>query len=245
MMTKGLHIGVVSGALALGIADLGVINLWIGPQVFTEAAPTPKVVFTAPESAPEKTPLKEVQPEAQPPEPPRTVVAMESAKAPPPPEPKPEPLPPPAPKPLALKVDPPKQRSVKTDSAPSPESGDPPNPETDSPVGSLPFGFDADDVGEDALPRLERIAKRLAARPGDGIIVVGHTDAHGDSGYNEALSLRRANAVAAKLRELGVEDSRISVRGLGSTQPLRDAQGNPLVGPRNRRAEVFVSGGRP
>jgi outer membrane protein OmpA-like peptidoglycan-associated protein len=67
--------------------------------------------------------------------------------------------------------------------------------------------------------------------------VLGHTDATGTPAANQALSEKRAQAVAANLRARGVSQARTATRGYGATHPIGDnvsETGRAL----NRRVEI-------
>ncbi len=67
--------------------------------------------------------------------------------------------------------------------------------------------------------------------------VLGHTDATGTAAANQALSEKRAQAVAANLRSRGVAQARIATRGHGANFPIGDnvtETGRAL----NRRVEI-------
>jgi OmpA-OmpF porin, OOP family len=67
--------------------------------------------------------------------------------------------------------------------------------------------------------------------------IVGHADRSGSDSYNDPLSMRRAQAVAARLQTLGVAPSAVSVSAKGETEPkvsTPDGERNPT----NRRVEV-------
>lgn len=68
------------------------------------------------------------------------------------------------------------------------------------------------------------------------VCLTGNTDKSGDEPANRRLSLRRAEAVANYLIEIGVARDHIAVRGLGSSQPL--VPNGPPSEPQNRRVEV-------
>lgn len=67
--------------------------------------------------------------------------------------------------------------------------------------------------------------------------VLGHTDATGTAAANEALSLRRAQSVAAQLRGRGVSQARIATRGYGAAYPIAD-NGTETGRATNRRVEI-------
>jgi outer membrane protein OmpA-like peptidoglycan-associated protein len=65
--------------------------------------------------------------------------------------------------------------------------------------------------------------------------VTGFTDASGSAGYNQRLSLRRANAVAAALEHAGVPQSAITVSGQG------EISGGGEIAP-DRRVDILLGG---
>lgn len=72
------------------------------------------------------------------------------------------------------------------------------------------------------------------------INIWGHTDSVGNADYNQALSKRRAQSVAKYLAVKGVNTERLSVEGLGETQPI--ATNKTKVGrAKNRRIEIDIS----
>lgn len=71
------------------------------------------------------------------------------------------------------------------------------------------------------LRRVSAAAREAVALPeGWALTVHGHADATGSPTRNDALSLARANAVAAALRARGVPRSRLRVVAHGSREPL-------------------------
>jgi outer membrane protein OmpA-like peptidoglycan-associated protein len=68
--------------------------------------------------------------------------------------------------------------------------------------------------------------------------VTGYTDPSGSAGYNQRLSLRRANAVAAELERNGVPQSAVVVSGQGETSNA------PSPG-QDRRVDVTLGGPPP
>jgi len=82
-----------------------------------------------------------------------------------------------------------------------------------------------------------------AGRP---LEVNGHTDANGSDVYNQALSERRAQAVADVLQSLGV-DVELTINGLGESQPVAenynaDGSNNEAAQRQNRRVEIVIRG---
>jgi outer membrane protein OmpA-like peptidoglycan-associated protein len=86
---------------------------------------------------------------------------------------------------------------------------------------------------------IDKMAAVLQKYPDTNVIVEGHTDSSGSDAINQPLSERRAQAVAAATTAKGVEASRVSTHGYGSSQPVGDnatAAGKQA----NRRVEVAI-----
>ena len=71
------------------------------------------------------------------------------------------------------------------------------------------------------------------------IVVVGHTDRQGAADANDALSLRRANAIRDLLVEMGFRGDLVAPVGRGEREPLVATE-DDVPEPRNRRAEIIV-----
>ncbi len=71
------------------------------------------------------------------------------------------------------------------------------------------------------------------------IEVAGHADRSGTPQYNQRLSQRRADAVAAELERQGVPRSAINVQAFGETRPLV-ATADGVREPQNRRVEIVL-----
>jgi OmpA-OmpF porin, OOP family len=69
--------------------------------------------------------------------------------------------------------------------------------------------------------------------------VNGYTDTSGTPKYNQALSVRRAQVVAAELVKDGVPKSAIAIQGFGETNPLVPTGAN-VREPQNRRVEIVI-----
>jgi len=76
--------------------------------------------------------------------------------------------------------------------------------------------------------------------PNPSLVVAGHTDSQGDETRNKKLSSDRASAVASYLQSnLGLPESRITVEGHGSEQPIADndtREGRM----QNRRIDILI-----
>ena len=65
----------------------------------------------------------------------------------------------------------------------------------------------------------------------------GHTDTVGKSAYNDKLSAKRADAVAAALAKLGVS-SKVDQKAFGFTKLAVPTKANVKEG-KNRRVEIY------
>ena len=84
------------------------------------------------------------------------------------------------------------------------------------------FDFDSA-VLVDGFPSLLRLAELLQANPGYHVRVEGYTDILGSDEYNNALGLRRANAVRDFLLKYGAGDGQIDTATGGENNPFPGA----------------------
>jgi outer membrane protein OmpA-like peptidoglycan-associated protein len=86
---------------------------------------------------------------------------------------------------------------------------------------------------------LARVVELLAMHPEIlEVTIEGHTDPSGEAGFNERLSLQRAEAVREWLVRRGVEGGRLKVAGFGSQRPV--ASNDTEEGRRKNRRVIFV-----
>lgn len=85
---------------------------------------------------------------------------------------------------------------------------------------ALLFNVDSDVLKAGAVEKLASLGDILAKYPNNKIEVRGYTDATGSEKYNEALSLRRAEAVRKVLMERGVAEAQMMAIGMGKTEPV-------------------------
>lgn len=126
---------------------------------------------------------------------------------------------------------------VRVVEAPRPET---PNPACAEPIaGIVFFEWDSAAPPESALPTIQAAAQNLRACGWRGLSVAGHTDRSGSDAYNDALSRRRADAVAGMLTAQGADQAAVVVSSFGESQPkvpTIDGERNP----QNRRVEITV-----
>jgi outer membrane protein OmpA-like peptidoglycan-associated protein len=110
--------------------------------------------------------------------------------------------------------------------------------------GSIYFDVNKSDVKPAMRTRLTEIARALATVPDRHILIEGHTDSDGPSGYNLELSRLRAESVRSVLVGGGVSPDRIETHGYGKTRPI--ASNATAAGKaQNRRVEIVLQGGTP
>ena len=101
------------------------------------------------------------------------------------------------------------------------------------------FEFDSARLSREARKTIGEIAEVVKQTSGRRIAVEGHTDSVGTVAYNQRLSEGRARSVADELGVHGVNETSVSVRGFGESDPI--ASNSTAVGrQRNRRVEVIV-----
>ncbi|WP_294303178.1 OmpA family protein [uncultured Sphingomonas sp.] len=105
------------------------------------------------------------------------------------------------------------------------------------------FATDSATLRPGAVERLRALAGYLRANSGVRVAIEGHTDSRGTDAHNDALSLRRADAVRMAFDRMGVTRARFSVKGFGERQPV--ASNATTAGMRqNRRVEITLLGRR-
>jgi OOP family OmpA-OmpF porin len=105
------------------------------------------------------------------------------------------------------------------------------------------FDFDKYVLKPEGKAKLDDLVSKMGGINLEVIIAVGHTDSIGTVEYNQALSVRRSEAVKAYLVGKGVEKNRVYTEGKGEKQPIADnktAEGRA----KNRRVEIEVVGTR-
>ncbi len=86
----------------------------------------------------------------------------------------------------------------------------------------LHFSLGSDELTDDSLPLLKRIARLMQHCPNQTLYINGHTDSIGRADDNLALSQARAEAVARQLTRLGVSPQRLQAVGKGESEPIAD-----------------------
>lgn len=83
------------------------------------------------------------------------------------------------------------------------------------------FDFDKYNIKDMYKPELDEAAASIIKQyPDANVLIEGNTDSVGTLDYNQALSLRRANAVKDYLVTKGIRADKIRVEGYGKTRPV-------------------------
>ena len=102
----------------------------------------------------------------------------------------------------------------------------------------MSFAKNSSTLSASAKTALQKFAQNMTTEDmvNTAIVVKGHTDSSGGDKINQPLSEKRAKAVGDILRSNNVNASRVTERGLASSEPKTDNAADAA----NRRVEVYV-----
>lgn len=133
-----------------------------------------------------------------------------------------------------------KKPMMKEEAAPAPA----PAPEAMAADRKFAVFFDFDSAVVDSVSAIVDYVEGLQSL--NSIRLVGHADPIGSSAYNDALSKRRAENVAAALSNAGVDSSKMTVDYMGEKAPIAQCSGRgaALISclRADRRVDVQISG---
>jgi outer membrane protein OmpA-like peptidoglycan-associated protein len=101
------------------------------------------------------------------------------------------------------------------------------------------FDFDSDNLRPASKENLRELAETLQEYDETEVLIEGHTDNIGPNRYNKKLSVDRAESVEDYLTALGVQQSRLIVKGYGEKQPIA-SNATEEGRQQNRRVEVAI-----
>ncbi len=187
-------IWIVRGLVALGAADVAVLNLVVAPRALGAAEGSPRAV-AAPQPARAVVAAAEGRPAVTPA---AAIVPVE------------------APDPVAVAEAPPAPDLPAAAPAVAVANPAPPAPIT------LYYPTDHASIDPTAEPDLARAIATLDASPALHVVVTGRADPRGPDRYNAYLSSRRAKRVVRYLVDHGVPPQRIARVALGEREADRD-----------------------
>jgi outer membrane protein OmpA-like peptidoglycan-associated protein len=101
------------------------------------------------------------------------------------------------------------------------------------------FDWDRADLTDRARQIITEAAGAARRVSSTRIEVAGHADRSGTPQYNQRLSERRAQAVAAELVRQGVARNEIAITAFGESRPLVPTA-DGVREPQNRRVEIVL-----
>lgn len=101
------------------------------------------------------------------------------------------------------------------------------------------FDIDKSDIKDESKQELEKLIDFLSENNSIRIEISGHTDNVGDSKHNMVLSENRAKSVCDFLTNNGIEKSRLTYKGFGDTQPIKQNNTDENRA-KNRRTEFKI-----
>ena len=105
--------------------------------------------------------------------------------------------------------------------------------------GNITFATNSSDLNANFYDVLNSVSMVLSEFDKTVIEIAGHTDSTGETAYNQALSERRASAVAAYLGTRNVRTDRIITVGAGEMHPITTNE-TDLGRQANRRVELTL-----
>lgn len=103
----------------------------------------------------------------------------------------------------------------------------------------IQFEFNSSALTEDSQLGIQMLVNFLKRNPELKVELAGHTDDVGNENYNRKLSADRAEVVRQALVDHGIEETRLTAKGYGSTKPLV-ANDNEEHRALNRRTEMII-----
>lgn len=101
------------------------------------------------------------------------------------------------------------------------------------------FDTNKADIKPSFMEKIEEVAAFMKENTIYNVVLEGHTDNRGSDKYNQALSEKRAQAVAGALEGLGVDAKRISAAGYGEMKPIADNETEEGMAANRRVDAVF------
>ena len=110
---------------------------------------------------------------------------------------------------------------------------------TDVDFAPVYFAFDASNLKDSELAKIEAVAQHLQANPTRVVMVEGNCDERGSNEYNLTLDELRAGSVRDYLLRLGIAAERVQTKSYGEEKPAVAGSGES-VWAKNRRGEFAI-----
>jgi len=110
---------------------------------------------------------------------------------------------------------------------------------TDVDFAPVYFGFDASNLKDGELAKIEAVAKHLQEKPNRVVMVEGNCDERGSNEYNLTLGELRAGSVRDYLLRLGIAAERVQTKSYGEEKPAVAGAGETAWS-KNRRGEFAI-----
>ncbi len=88
------------------------------------------------------------------------------------------------------------------------------------------FKFDSQEIPSDSIPEVHAVVEFMRSNPDYKVLVSGYSDSAGPAGFNDKLSMRRAQAVGNLIKSLNIAEERISVEWFGETKAVSVRKGS-------------------
>ncbi len=113
-------------------------------------------------------------------------------------------------------------------------------------VRNVYYNFDKKDFQPDSYDALDSLVNFMKDNPSVNVEIRSHTDSKGTDGYNDDLSIKRAEAVMNYMVTKGIDRGRMMAKGEGKNSPIapntNGNKDNPVGRQYNRRTEFRIIG---
>jgi outer membrane protein OmpA-like peptidoglycan-associated protein len=82
------------------------------------------------------------------------------------------------------------------------------------------FDWGKPELRSDDQSVLDQVAAAYRARPGERLLLTGHTDRSGRAAVNRAAGLKRAQSIRVELERRGIPRSAMNINSFGEERPL-------------------------
>lgn len=107
------------------------------------------------------------------------------------------------------------------------------------------YDYDKASLRPESAASLQKLVALMKDNPSVDIQIYSYTDSKGTAGYNQQLSQERAESVVAYLEQQGIAGSRMTAKGMGSSDPIApnkvDGKDNPTGRQQNRRTAFKIT----